>query len=75
MGIKNINLCVGLKTPTGYILTKKIETFDDFWIAINNEKSIFARHRMYPTAFFHSWNIRLIKRWIDAGWFYLAKKQ
>ena len=68
----NVLLAVGFSTKTGFKLTKKIETLDEFWQIINTDKSIFARHRMYPTAFFQSWNIRLIKMWIDAGWFFQA---
>lgn len=65
-------LAVGFSTESGFQLTKKIETLDEFWQIINTDKSIFARHRMYPTAFFQSWNIRLIKTWLDAGWFFQA---
>ena len=65
-------LAVGFSTESGFKLTKKIETLDEFWKIINTDKSIFARHRMYPTAFFQSWNIRLIKMWLDAGWFFQA---
>jgi len=61
-------------TMTGYRITEKIETLEVFWQVINKDKSIFARDRMYPTAFFHSWSIRLIKQWIDKGYFYTAYK-
>ena len=60
--------------PNNFILEKKIESLDEFWDVINNKKSIYARHRMYPTAFFFSWNIKLIKKWMDNGWFWTAKK-
>jgi len=65
-------LAAGYITKTGFKLIKKVETLDEFWNIINEDKSIFARHRMYPTAFFMSWNIRLIKRWLDKGWFFRA---
>lgn len=68
-------LAAGSVTKTGFTLIKKVETLDEFWIIINEDKSIFARHRMYPTAFFMSWNIRLIKRWLDAGCFFRARRQ
>jgi hypothetical protein len=54
--------------------TKKIESLDEFWLVINSEKSIFARHRLYPSAFFLSWQIKLIKSWIDQGFFYTINK-
>lgn len=69
---KKSGLYPGYKTPTGFTLTREITTLDEFWEAINTEKSIFARHRMYPTAFFFSWRIKTIKEWIDAGRFYRA---
>lgn len=65
----------GFRTLTGFTLTREITTLDQFWRAINTEKSIFARHRMYPTAFFFSWNIKTIKEWIDAGRFYIATRE
>jgi len=65
----------GYKTTTGFTLMREITTLDQFWRAINTEKSIFARHRMYPTAFFFSWQIKTIKDWIDAGRFYIATRE
>jgi len=65
----------GYKTATGFTLTREITTLDEFWRVINTEKSIFARHRMYPTAFFFSWHIKTIKEWIDAGRFYIATRE
>ena len=64
---------IGFTTKSGFKLIKKIESLDEFWLVINTEKSIFARHRMYPSAFFHSWTIRQIKSWLDAGWFFIAR--
>lgn len=63
---------MGFITKTGFELTEKIETLDEFWKVVNEDKSIFARHRMYPSAFILNWRIRLIKRWIDNGWFFRA---
>jgi len=65
-------LAVGSLTKSGFRIIKKIESLDEFWEVLNTDKSLFARHRMYPTAFFYSWQIRLIKKWIDAGWFFTA---
>ena len=59
----NSGLYPGYKTTTGFTLMREITTLDQFWRAINTEKSIFARHRMYPTAFFFSWQIKTIKEW------------
>ena len=69
------NLSKGcLVYPGNFILEKKIESLDEFWEAINKETSIYARHRMYPTAFFYSWHIKTVKEWLDNGWFWTAKK-
>ena len=65
----------GLITDSGnFELVKKIENLDELWIALKASESIFARHRMYPSSFFHSWHFRLAKEWLDRDWFYTAKK-
>lgn len=66
---------VGYVTPTGnFKLVKQIESLDEFWKVINTDKSIFARHRIYPSAFFHSWQIKLINDWIQSGYFFTVNK-
>jgi hypothetical protein len=65
---------VGFRTESGFEFIKKIESLDEFWNALQSEKSIYARHRMYPTAFFRSWNITLISNWMNKGWFFIARK-
>ena len=67
-------LAVGLIVSGGnFRLKKKIETLDEFWQVINTEKSFFARHRMYPTAFFFSWQIKSINQWLVAGRFWITE--
>ena len=66
-------LKLGDTTDSGYKLIREIKSLDEFWQIINSEKSIYARHRMYPTAFFYSWQIKLIKSWMDRGWFFQTK--
>lgn len=66
---------VGYELSSGFVLEKKIESLDEFYTVMITEKSIYARHRMYPAAFFYSWPIKLIKEWIDAGRFFIAHKQ
>lgn len=56
-------------------LVKKIETLDEFWKIINTEKSFFARHKMYPTAFFFSWTIKSISLWLSQGYFWTTEFQ
>jgi hypothetical protein len=60
-------------SPGNFKLKKKIETLDEFWEVINTEKSFFARHRMYPTAFFFSWQIRSINHWLSRDWFWVTE--
>lgn len=70
-----IELKKGVIVKSGnFILNKKIETFEEFWHVINTDKSIYARHRMYPTAFFLSWQLRLIMGWIKQGYFWTTIK-
>lgn len=65
---------VGDTTKTGWKLVKRIDSLDEFWDVINMLDSIYARHRMYPTAFFHNWPIRMIHQWIERGFFFIARK-
>lgn len=57
-----------------FMLKKRIRTFEEFWHILNIEKSVFARHKMYPTSFFFSWQIRLIMSWIDQGYFWTTER-
>jgi hypothetical protein len=62
-------------TPSGnFMLTTKIKSLNTLYKHLMNEKSIFARHRMYPTAFIYSWQIRQCDSWIKRGWFWKTKK-
>lgn len=54
-------------------LARCIRSLDDFYKALESEVSIFARHRMYPTAFFYSWPIKLIKEWVDKRCFWITR--
>ena len=61
----------GLVVQKGkFKLLMQIQSLDGFWHKITTKKVIFARHRIYPTAFFMSWHIKTVKQWIDNGWFY-----
>jgi hypothetical protein len=72
---ENNVLVAGNIVPGGnFKLKKKIETFDEFWEVINTEKSFFARNRMYPTAFFFSWQINTINKWLSGGCFWVTEK-
>lgn len=64
------NLKVGAISPNGYILTKRIDNFIDLYKYLKNYKSIFARHKLYPTAVIINWNIALCEQWLNLGYFY-----
>ena len=57
-----------------FMLVKKIKTFEEFYNYLKNNKSIFARHRVYPCAFFFNWQIRACKSWIIGGYFYTIER-
>lgn len=68
------NISEGQITTSGnFVLVKKIKCLNEFWSYINSNNVIFARHRMYPSAFFYSWSIRLISTWIKNGFFWIAE--
>ena len=70
----NTVLAAGHVIKSGnFKLNKKIETLDEFWNVINNNKSLYARHRMYASAFFFSWQIKEINKWLQRGWFWTAE--
>ena len=57
-----------------FVLVKKIDTFEELYSYLESNKSIFARHRVYPCAFFLNWRIKACKNWIKNGYFYKIKK-
>ena len=57
-----------------FVLDEKINSINDLLLVIQNEKSLFWRHRVHPTAFFLSWPLRLIMLTIDGGHFWTIKK-
>jgi len=64
----NMRLESGLVIRSGnFILTKKVETLSRFAEMLTTQKSIFMRHRMYPSAFLMGWPIRLCMIWIRCG--------
>lgn len=65
----------GLITDSGnFELVKRIESLDELYFVLSEKQSIFARHRMYPTAFIFSWQMRLCFIWMGRGWFWTTKK-
>jgi hypothetical protein len=65
----------GDKASKNFILKKQIETLDEFWQVINNDKSIFWRFRINSSAFYFSWTIKTIKQSINLGLFWSVEKK
>jgi len=63
-----------VKPAGNFRLTEKIESLDDLYKVLKTSSSVFARHRMYPSAFFLSWQIKECKSWLDQGYFWKAVK-
>lgn len=63
----------GMRVSRNFILKKKIESLDELYLEITTKKSIFANGKMAPSSFFFNWQIRLVKIWIDRGWFWSAE--
>lgn len=62
-------------TDTGnHKIRSKIGSLNEFWAVIERDRIIYARHRIYPSAFFYSWQIKEIMKWINNGWFWTADK-
>ena len=52
----------GMITNYGnHIIKEQINSLDEFWDYISHSEIIYARHKVYPSAFFFSWQIKLIK--------------
>jgi len=64
-------LAEGKITKSGnFKLKKKITSIDELLMILKRDKSIFARHRLYPSAFYLSWHLRMIDSWINMGFFW-----
>ena len=65
----------GMITNYGnHIIKEQINSLDEFWDYISHSEIIYARHKVYPSAFFFSWQIKLIKSWIDSKYFFKVEK-
>ena len=53
-----------------HIIKEQINSLDEFWDYISHSEIIYARHKVYPSAFFFSWPIKQIKLWIDNKYFF-----
>ena len=57
-----------VKTKTRTYEVSVIRDMEQLAFALETERSIWARHRPYPTAFLVGWPYRLLKTWMKRGW-------
>lgn len=57
-----------------FVLTKQITSFTVLHEHLYNSKSIFARHKMYPTSFIIGWPYKVVCTWLNAGCFWETKR-
>ena len=57
-----------------HVIKEQINSLDEFWDYISHSEIIYARHKVYPSAFFFSWQIKQIKLWIDNKYFFKVEK-
>lgn len=64
----------GEKVSKNFRAEKQVITLDELYTVLKYQRSIYARHRIYPTAFFLNWPIKTCAEWLAAGWFWTIKK-
>ena len=64
----------GDKASKNFVLDEQIKTIDDLIFILENDKSLFWRHRVHPTSFFLGWPLRLIIQTIQGGHFWSITK-
>lgn len=57
-----------------FVLDEQIQSINQLLLVLENEKSLFWRHRVHPTAFFLSWPLKLIIQTLKGGHFWQIKK-
>ena len=64
----------GDKVSKNFVLDEQVKTIDDLIFILENDKSLFWRHRVHPTSFFLGWPLRLIIQTIQGGHFWSITK-
>lgn len=65
---------VGEQISRNFKATEQIASLDQLYKTIRENKSIYARNRIYPAAFFLNWPIKLCHEWLTAGWFWKIER-
>lgn len=55
-------------------LVEQIKTMSDLIIELDNKPSIFWRHKVMPTSFFYSWQLRQVVFNLNQGFFWKIKR-
>ncbi|NLO70241.1 MAG: hypothetical protein GX102_04725 [Porphyromonadaceae bacterium] len=58
------------ETVGNFQLTEQIKDVNELIEYLLNNKSIFWRHRVLPSAFFLSWQLRVIYNTVNGGYFW-----
>lgn len=70
-----MKLQAGTKTTSGnFMLVRRIETIEQFDRLTATNKSVFWRHRMYPSAFMRNLSFNVIKKSMKYGLIWTAIK-
>ncbi len=60
----------GVQCSKNFKLRAKIKDLNHFYYVLLHEKSIFWNFKVFPTAFFFSWHIKIIYDGIQKGLFW-----
>lgn len=55
-------------------IVQAIEYFNHLDMVLSKNKVIYWRHKVYPCAFIQNWNYRMLKKYLEVGYFYEVKK-
>ena len=62
-----------MSCSANFVLDKKITSLDGLAKILNNQKSIYYKHRTYPTSFIRNWQIHHIMIIIKRGLLWTIK--
>ena len=70
----NTKLEKGQKVSKNFYLVSEIENMNHLIYWLRKHPSVFARHKMYPSAFILSMRLHTVLEWINKGWFWTTTK-
>jgi hypothetical protein len=54
---------------------KLIDSLDEINRVMKENKSLFVRHKVYPSAFIQNWSMRLVSDWISKQYFWTIERK